>query len=196
MPIQLNNDNQGILLLATHFSKPVSGEPTPLTPMEYGRLAVWLDDHGYMPQDLISKLDAVVAEWVDPKGKITTERLTYLLGRSQAMAIALEKWNSAGIWVITRADAGYPERLRQTLHPNAPPVLFGVGNRKLLTAGGLAVVGSRKIDSSDTAFVEQVAKAAANEGLNVVSGGARGAGRDRDDVGPGHRRDGRGRVGR
>ena len=90
------------------------------------------------------------------------------------MGLALEKWNSAGIWIMTRADADYPERLKAKLGKDAPAVLFGVGNKNLLEAGGIAIVGSRSITDSDRAYAQQVAQSASNEGMNVVSGGAKG----------------------
>ncbi len=174
MGINLDEDNQAILLLSAHFSMARKGDPTPLTPIEYGRLSSWLHQNGYTPKDLFFRLDAVIEAWTDPKGKITAERLAYLLGRGTAMGLALEKWNSAGIWILTRADSDYPKRLRQKLGQDAPPILFGVGNRRLLNAGGLAMVGSRSIEAADQAYAQQVARAAAGEGLNVVSGAAKG----------------------
>ena len=170
----LDENQQAILLLAAHFSTPGRGAPTPLTPMEYGRLSAWMLENQFQPKDMLSRFDDIRAAWVDPKAKITGDRLEFLLGRGVAMGIALEKWNSAGIWIITEADSGYPERLRRKLPKDAPPLFFGIGNQGLLNAGGLALVGSRKIDSADRDYSQRLAQAAANAGMNVISGGAKG----------------------
>ncbi|MCV6022704.1 DNA-processing protein DprA, partial [Escherichia coli] len=81
--------------------------------------------------------------WRDPKNKITQERVEALLKRGHSMALALEKWSRSGLWVITRADKdNYPKRLLHQLGNQAPPVLYGCGDKALLKAGGIAVVGS------------------------------------------------------
>jgi predicted Rossmann fold nucleotide-binding protein DprA/Smf involved in DNA uptake len=170
----MDENKQAILLLSTYFSSAKKGEPTPLTPMEYGRFAFWMKQNDFQPKDLFYKFDEVLSEWVDPKNRILPERLKFLLGRGMAMGIALEKWQSAGIWTVTRSERDYPKRLKMHLKENAPALLFGVGNRQLLNAGGLSIVGSRNIDSVDQQYSKMVAQQAAREGLNIVSGGARG----------------------
>ncbi|MEX0965351.1 MAG: DNA-processing protein DprA [Pseudohongiellaceae bacterium] len=161
-------------MLCTHFSASKKGDPTPLTAIEYGRFALWLKNKDYKPGDLFHRFDSITDEWMDTKRKITRERLKFLLGRAMAMGLALEKWQSAGIWFLTRLDPEYPSRLKTKLGINAPPILFCVGNKRLLNAGGLAIVGSREIDQEDEKYAASIARQAANEALNIVSGGARG----------------------
>ena len=170
----MDENRQAILLLSAQFSAPDKGVPTPLTTMEYGRFAAWLRQTGAQPRDLFYRFDALLQHWQDPKGKVTTERLQYLLGRGMAMGLAIEKWQSAGIWILTRSDREYPACLKKRLGEAAPAVLFGVGQKRLLNAGGLAVVGSRNIVDEDLMQTQLVAKQAASEGINLVSGGARG----------------------
>jgi predicted Rossmann fold nucleotide-binding protein DprA/Smf involved in DNA uptake len=170
----MDENKQAILLLAAQFSAPGKGAPTPLTALEYGRFAARIKQVGFQPRDLFHQFDEVLAKWQDPKKKVTAQRLQYLLGRGMAMGMAIEKWQSAGIWILTRADNEYPRRLKKHLGEAAPALLFGVGEKALLSAGGLAMVGSRKIGASETEFTRQVAKQAALEGMNLVSGGARG----------------------
>jgi len=170
----MDETKHAILMLTTYFSPPKKGDPTPLTPLEYGRFALWLKENKYKPKDLFTQFDEISNKWKDKKNKITRERLKFLFGRGMAMGVALEKWHSAGIWVITRPDTEYPMRLKTHLGDCAPAVLFGVGNKRLLNVGGLSMVGSRNIDASDQEFTQYIAKQAAMEGLNIVSGGARG----------------------
>lgn len=170
----MDENKQAILMLTTYFSSPKKGEPTSLTPLEYGRFALWLRENKYQPKDLFSQFDEILNKWNDKKNKITKKRLYFLIGRGMAMGVALEKWHSAGIWVITRSDKEYPKRLKALLGDAAPAVLFGVGNKRLLNVGGLSMAGSRNIDASDQEFTQCIAKQATMEGLNIVSGGARG----------------------
>jgi predicted Rossmann fold nucleotide-binding protein DprA/Smf involved in DNA uptake len=172
--MSLNENSEAILLLTAHFSPAKRGVPNPLTPTEYGRLARWLHENQYQPEEFFSDFQTLGQEWDDPKGKITPDRLKHLFGRGMAMGLALEKWHSAGIWITTRADPAYPARLREKLRNVAPPVIFGVGNKQLLNAGGIAIVGSRSIETSDTTYARQIAESASNEAMNVVSGGAKG----------------------
>ena len=179
--MNLNNQNnlysentQAVLLLSTFFSKPKKGEFRPLTTIEYGRFARWLHEFNYTPSALFHQFDEIAIKWKDPKGKITAERLANILGRKAAMGLALEKWQRTGVWVITRQDSEYPQLLKKQLRHNSPPVFFGIGNKALLQKGGLAVIGSRGIDDIDEKFTESIAQQAAQENINIISGGARG----------------------
>jgi len=172
--MMMDENKQAILMLTTYFSPPKKGDPTSLTPLEYGRFALWLRENKYQPKDLFSQFDEILNKWKDKKNKITKERLNFLMGRGMAMGMALEKWHSAGIWIMTRSETEYPKRLKIHLGDSAPAVLFGIGNKRLLNAGGLSMVGSRNIDASDQEFTQCIARQAAMEGLNIVSGGARG----------------------
>jgi predicted Rossmann fold nucleotide-binding protein DprA/Smf involved in DNA uptake len=137
---------------------------------------MWLKDSQLSPADLLGKnKQDLLSQWHDPKIKITTERLEALLQRGHSMALALEKWSRSGLWVITRADKdSYPKRLLQKLGNQAPPVLYGCGDKELLKAGGIAVVGSRKAEPADLNYAEQLGNKAANSGVGTVSGAARG----------------------
>ncbi len=169
----LSKNSQSTLLLTSYFSKPIKGEVKPLTPTEWGRFALWLRSQHKTPTDLLMQNPTVILEGWDDK-KITQERIITLLERGNAMALAMEKWTRAGIWVLSRSDQEYPHLLKQRLKENSPPLLFGCGNKKLLNQGGIAVVGSRKITADDRAFTTDFAKKAASMGQSIISGGAKG----------------------
>ena len=97
-----------------------------------------------------------------------------LLGRGHSLALAVEKWQRAGLWMVTRSDPEYPKRLKSRLKTNAPPVLFGCGHKSLLNAGGIAVVDSRNASDADLLFSKQLGAKAAAQSITIVSGGARG----------------------
>jgi DNA processing protein len=80
--------------------------------------------------------------------------------------------SSIGAQILIPADDDYPELLRHI--PDPPPVLFAVGDRTLLTRPAAAVVGSRDHSSYGAEVCRAVAGAAAQAGVVVVSGMARG----------------------
>ena len=171
--MQVSSQAQAVLLLTSHFTKPDKGEPRPLSTHEWGKFAYWLKDRGLQPDSLLSEDPRrLLSGWMD-RG-ITQDRIEYLLGRGGALGFALEKWQRAGLWVLTRSDSEYPERLKKRLKLEAPPVLFGCGNRSLLNGRGIAVVGSRNASDDDLSFATQLGADAASQAFSVVSGGARG----------------------
>ena len=164
---------QSILLLTASLGRADPGNARPLSNSEWARFAIWLKHHDLAPASLLaSGWKDVVAGWTDPA--VSLARLEALLNRGAALGLALEKWQRAGLWVLTRSDADYPARLKKRLRANAPATLFGCGNRRLLNAGGIAVVGSRKADDEDLHFAEDLGRQAGEQGRTIVSGGARG----------------------
>ncbi len=165
---------QATLLLAVFFNKREVGTVKPLTPLEYGRFAAWLHQKGLSPSDLLGDPDEILSTWNDPKKKITSERVKELLARGASMGFAIESWQKQGVWVVSRSSKDYPLTIREKLKDARPPVLFGVGDRRLLNKRGLGFVGSRSIDDSDSVFTEKLACEAVEQGYIVVSGGAKG----------------------
>lgn len=126
-----------------------------------------------MPERLITgRLDKPLNGWSDKS--ITLDRIESLLNRGSALALAMEKWLRAGLWIMTRSDSDYPVRLKQRLRTDSPALLFGCGNKALLNNGGLAVIGSRNTVEQNLAYSRELGELAAKNGYSIVSGGARG----------------------
>lgn len=171
--MNLSATAQATLLLTCYFGKASNEKAKPLSNTEWGRFALWLKEKNTTPADLlVSEPKPLLAGWYD--SRVDEERILQLLGRGHSLALAVEKWQRAGLWVVTRSDAEYPKRLKQRLKTDSPPVLFGCGNKALLNEGGLAVIGSRNANESDLSFTQQVGAKAAAEGISIVSGSARG----------------------
>ncbi len=171
--MNLSTTSQATLLLTSYFSKAGKGDAKPLTNSEWGRFALWLKEKSLTPADLlVADPGALLVGWSDTK--ISLERLLSLLSRGHSLALAVEKWQRAGLWVLTRSDSDYPKRLKARLKTNSPPVLFGCGNQSLLNHGGVAVVGSRNACDADLEFSRQLGAKAAGQQIGIVSGGARG----------------------
>lgn len=171
--MNLSPTAQATLLLTSYFGKAANEELRPLTNSEWGRFALWLKEKAISPADLLTPdPTSLLTGWHD--SRVGLDRILQLLGRGHSLALAMEKWQRAGLWVVTRSDLEYPKRLKHRLKTDCPPVLFGCGNKALLNAGGLAVIGSRNASEVDLAFTDQVGAKAALEGVAIVSGGARG----------------------
>lgn len=169
----INTHTQAVLLLTAYFTKVEKDSARPLTPTEWGRFASWLKDKNFEPSDLLNQhVDDLLDGFTDKS--ITLERIEHLLARGHALAIAVDKWSRAGIWIITRSDPEYPKRLKEKLKHDSPALLFGVGNMKLLNKGGISVVGSRDASQSDLEYTTALGHKIAQDGYNLLSGGARG----------------------
>jgi predicted Rossmann fold nucleotide-binding protein DprA/Smf involved in DNA uptake len=164
------DDAKTILLLCGRFGK--NDATRPLSLGEYNRLTDWMLDKRIRPADLLAIEASQLLETLPHD--IDAERFKRLLARGAAMALAIDKWTSSGIWVICRSDADYPARLKQHLKKQAPAILYGIGPAGLLNRGGLAVVGSRNVDSQGEQFTRQAVTACSQQGIPIVSGGARG----------------------
>ena len=165
----LTEDTQSILLLCGVFGKDRSEKP--LSPTEYSKLANWLFRAKLSPKDLLRKENIAEAA---TGSKIDRQRLESLLDRGVKLGFAVEEWQRNGIWIVSRSDKDYPIRFEKHLEDEAPPLLFGVGDRPLLRGGGVGIVGSRDITQGGENFTRQVAELCAWNQMPVVSGGARG----------------------
>src|SRR5689334_19209736 len=133
--MQIAPQTQAIMLLTVPFGESDLADGKPLSNTEWARFAIWLKDHGLEPASLL-KADpqGLLAGWTDRS--ISISRIRTLLGRGVALGLAIEKWQRAGLWILTRSDPDYPERLKRRLRSGAPAVLFGCGEKNLLSLGG------------------------------------------------------------
>jgi DNA processing protein len=166
-------NTQAILLLTAPLLVGRRQEaPKLLSLGEYNEVARALRAVSRQPADLLAhdatKLLELCSRIVDP------ERLERLLTRGFQLAQALERWQTRGIWVLSRADTGYPRRLKGRLRELAPPILYGCGWPGFLDQGGCAIVGSRDAPEGVIQQTEKLGALAARTGTSVISGGARG----------------------
>ena len=169
----LSPNTQAILLLtAPLIAGRGTASPDLLSPGEYKRLARHLREIQRQPADLVSPDAAEILRACQPV--IDESRLQKLLGRGFLLSQVIERWQARAIWVVSRADAEYPRRLKARLREDAPAVIYGCGDMSLLDSGGLAVVGSRHVDDSLIDFTMAVGRLTARAGRTLVSGGAKG----------------------
>ncbi|MBS4029905.1 MAG: DNA-protecting protein DprA [Clostridiales bacterium] len=101
-------------------------------------------------------------------------KIEKLMSRAEQLEMEIQRLNSMGILVTTRAEANYPVRLKTGLKHMAPVVLYMVGDAEILNSSGVAIVGSRIVDKEGAGFTQALAKRFAAEGLTMVSGGTAG----------------------
>lgn len=177
MESTLTQDTQAVLMLCGELGRRRDDGARPLGLRQYNALASWLKSNGLRPGDLLgAEGRGKLAEFQSPE--VSLDRVMPLLDRGAAVALMVERWERSGLWLISRSDACYPERLREYLGPSAPPLLYGVGSKSLLNRGGLAVVGSRDRSEEDGEFACRVGEHCAKEGITVISGAAKGIDRD------------------
>ncbi len=89
---------------------------------------------------------------------------------------------------IRLGEEGYPESVAEL--PDPPSVLYGRGDPSALSTPALSIIGSRRASPYGIAVAELTGRIAAESGVTVVSGGARGcdqaAGRAALDAGGRH----------
>lgn len=173
MTLALSPNTQAILLLtAPLIAGRGDSSSDLLSPGEYNRLARYLRDMQRQPADLLFPDTADRLRTCQPV--IEEQRLRRLLGRGFLLSQVVEHWTARAIWVVSRADAAYPRRLKARLREDAPAVLYGCGDISLLETGGLAVVGSRHVDEVLIDYTMAVGGLTARAGKTLVSGGAKG----------------------
>ena len=173
MNMEISANTQAILLLTAPLIVGRKAEDTSVLSLaDYNRFARCLRQAGKQPADLLGPdAGALLA---DCGARLSRERLESLLARGFLLSQAVEQWHSRGLWVVSRADARYPRRLKARLREEAPPILYGCGQIDLLEAGGLAVVGSRHVDDELIRYSTRTGSLAAEAGTTIISGAARG----------------------
>jgi predicted Rossmann fold nucleotide-binding protein DprA/Smf involved in DNA uptake len=169
----LSPNTQAILLLtAPLIAGRGKASPDLLTPGEYKWMAHHLRKLQRQPADLLAPDADELLRGCEPV--IDASRLKRLLARGFLLSQAIERWQTRAIWVVSRADAAYPMRLKARLKNDAPPLLYGCGDAAIFDMGGLAVVGSRHVDDALIEFTKGIGRLTAKARRTLVSGGARG----------------------
>ena len=169
----ISDDDRAILLLCSSIAAGRGEAARPLGPAGWAKVAAQLDRRAVTPRALLG-LDEDGLRGLLGEAVPSHEAAARQLSRTGQLAIELDRLAMRGMSVVTLAGAAYPWRLRVRLGSTAPPVLFTAGERSLLDAGGVAIVGSRDVDAAGASFAADVAASAARSGRTVVSGGARG----------------------
>lgn len=171
---ELSERAKAVILLCSTVGLDAGADAKPFGPVGWHSLLTYVDAAGLGgPEALMGKDAAALSSALGVKPDIAS-RVAQLLDRAGRFTLDLERIGGWGIWVLTESDADYPRLLRERLGDSAPPLLFGAGDSELLRCEGVAVVGSRRPDDAGMDFAQSFGARAAELGLAVVSGAARG----------------------
>ncbi len=104
-------------------------------------------------------------------------RILSLLSSKEQLDWYVQKGRQQGCYPITRVSEGYPLSLRKKLGMDCPGSLWAKGDISILNGPGIALVGSRELRNTNSAFAREAGKQVALQGYTLISGNARGADR-------------------
>ncbi len=173
----LSHNSQVVVLLCSRLMVSSSESIRSLTVREWSMLKERLDEKHLKPSGLLEFHDQAELEQDLNIETETAYRIMELLKLGGNLALELENLSQQEIWVLTEYEDGYPDRLVDKLDDKKPPVIFGAGDISKLNDGGLAIVGSRDVDSQVHEFTKRIGTMCAQLGIIVLAGAARGVDR-------------------
>lgn len=162
---------KGFLLLTSYLGNP---ERRPLTVAQFRTLALRARESNFRGVDReLTGNDLVGLGYSEEMAW----RITNLLNEEQLLTQYLRQGDACGCVPLSRISEGYPEVLYQRLGLDSPGCLWAKGDLSLLDTPMISLVGSRDIRTANKAFAREVGERAAQLGITLVSGNARGADR-------------------
>lgn len=160
---------KGFLLLTSHLGDR-NRKPLTITQMRTLAQRMQMMDRPSEDRELNAQDLAALGYNRDMSGRILDllsqkELLEHYIGRGKRM----------GCVPVTRVSENYPRILRHRLGLESPGCLWIKGDPSLLNTPAIALVGSRDLREENRTFAEEVGVQAAQQGLTLVSGNARGA---------------------
>ena len=167
----MNQRERGFLLLTSHLGDP---ERKVLTVAQLRSLALRMRD---MEQPVesrdLKKTDLTRLGFDDE----FAERIVSLLEQEDLLGGYLARAAAQNCVPITRVSEKYPQILRQRLGLDSPGCLWARGDVEILNTPAISLVGCRELNGPNREFAKAVGHRAAEQGLTLVSGNARGADR-------------------
>ena len=167
----MNPREAGFLLLTSHFGDP---DRRVLTAAQLRTLALRVRDMDRSePNRELWQQDFVDLGY----DRETAGRICRLLSETDRLEAYLSRGKRMDCTPVTRVSEGYPLILRQRLGLDSPGCLWLKGDTDILNTPAVSLVGSRELREENRRFAEAVGYRAAEQGLTLVSGNARGADR-------------------
>ena len=162
---------KGFLLLTSHLGNP---DRQVLSTAQFRTLADRVN-HSDSP---LEDRDLTVQDFTAlGYSRDMAERILSLLSDEDLLSRYLHRGAHLACVPVTRVTEHYPLILRQRLGLDSPGTLWAKGNLSLLNTPAISLVGSRELHRENHSFAEAVGRHAAEQGLTLVSGNARGADR-------------------
>ncbi len=167
---------RGFLLLCCHLGDP---QRRPLSVAQFRKLSRRVRGAEKAPDDRELDTSDLTALGYS---KSEAAHILELFDGGELLDLYLRKAAKYGCVPLTPLSAGYPRRLWEALGDDAPACLWARGDLSILEKPGIALVGSRDLHPENAAFARQVGLEAAQQGLTLISGNARGADRTAQDA--------------
>lgn len=167
----MNRRERGFLLLTSHLGDP---ERKVLTVAQLRTLALRMRDMANPTEERDLNESDLLRLGCDRE---LTKRIISLLEREDLLDAYLGKAAAWNCVPITRVSDHYPPILRQRLGLDSPGCLWARGDVEILNTPAISLVGCRELSAPNREFAEAVGYQAAEQGLTLVSGNARGADR-------------------
>lgn len=172
----MNGRERGFLLLGSHLGDPDRPVLTAAQLRTLGRrvrsMEKTTEDRDLTGQDLLNL----------GYSREFSQRVLALLEQERRLDEYLRRGERLHCIPVTRVSEGYPKRLRHRLGEDSPGTLWAMGDLCILERPAIALVGSRELKAENRAFAQAVGRMAAERGLALVSGNARGADRAAQDA--------------
>ncbi len=168
-----SDDVMVTILLCSYIGIKADDDLKPFSLSEWNTLLDKLEYNNMEPGQILGNAGNEILDKIGLSQE-EKKRIQVLLNRGARAALELDDFSRKGIYIVTRGEKEYPVLLRKRLKKKTPPVLYYAGDLELTKNLGIAVVGSRNIDSEGIAFTEKLVKKACMERLIVYSGGAKG----------------------
>lgn len=162
---------RGFLLLTSHLGAP---ERNIMTVAQLRTLTARMQMMARPEQDRDLLPDDLIQIGYDQK---TAARIIYLLQDEPLLDLYLRRGSRHNCFPLTRASPDYPCNLLRLLGMDSPGCLWYMGDLSILGTSGIALVGSRDLNTKNLTFAKEVGKQAALQGFTLISGNARGADR-------------------
>ena len=167
----MNPRERGFLLLTSHLGDP---ERKVLTVAQLRSLALRMRDMEQPAESRDLKKTDLTRLGFDDE---FAERIVSLLEQEDLLDGYLARAAARNCVPITRVSAHYPLILRQRLGLDSPGCLWARGDVEILNTPAISLVGCRELNGPNREFAKAVGHRAAEQGLTLVSGNARGADR-------------------
>ena len=160
---------KGFLLLSSHLGDP---DRKPLTSHQLQTLAQRMQSMDKPVEDRELEIRDLMALGY---GRDSAARILQLLSQKDLLEYYTGRGKRFGCVPVARVSEDYPRILRKRLGLEAPGCLWAKGDLSLFHTPAIALVGSRDLRDENRRFAEEVGIRAAQQGLTLVSGNARGA---------------------
>jgi predicted Rossmann fold nucleotide-binding protein DprA/Smf involved in DNA uptake len=172
----LNDDSQVVILLCSDLmiDQSQKDKPKPFTTEQWQQFSERIIISSMKSPEQFLHLKKSEYQAILSLSDLETLRIDYLLSRKVSLAIGIETLRSKGIFITTRAEKNYPNRLKKILKKKCPPVIYYAGDISISALDSMAIVGSRDVDEKGSEFTKLLSEKCVSSGLAVISGGALG----------------------